>query len=275
MVRIEGQVRFVPIIPRNGTKPVLHVGDHGKLGRVTFDLDGRRFRSQGFRLAVWGASGCGKSNTMALVAEEVHRIGYPFLVFDQQAEYVSLKVLEGVRVFSGRDYVPDIVGYVFAGGGAIVDVSELTFTQQRMIFAEVAHEFYHVAGKHRRRCFFFVDEASVVAPRRKVESAGESRQMMEHLVSRGRKLGIYTVAASQRLSALHMDVRAQFNVKLIGRMDTWQDLESVKPYLTRRIEMGEISGLRSGQFLLDLSGVSEVVQVRRRGTEDLGGTPEE
>ena len=286
MVLSDGAAQFIETIPRNGTEPILYLADHERLGRVRFNLNGRRFKSQGMRLALVGASGAGKSNAMAVVVEEVHRIGYPLLVFDQEGEFVSLGDLPGVQVFEIEPeqderacrescrtacWIADFV--LVSGGGVVVDVSELSVSAQRLVFVSLAREFYGRAGEMRRRCFFFVDEASEVAPQRKAKDAVESCRWLEQIVRRGRKRGIYTVLATQRPSALNKDVLAQFNAKLIGRLDIWQDLDAVRPYLTRKVEMKEISGLESGYFLLDLGGESHIVHVRLRMTEDLGGTP--
>lgn len=278
LVRVDEGMRFVEVIPQNGSAPILHVGDHPKLGRVTFNLDGKRFRNQGLRLAMMGASGAGKSNGLAVLAEEVHRIGYPLVVFDQEGEFLSLADLPGVRVVGGNEEggfkAGEVVEFVLAGGGgAVVDVSESSFERQRMVFSCLAEAFYELAGEVRRRCFFVVDEASVIAPQRRAGGAEGSRRWLEHLVSRGRKRGIYTMLATQRPSALSKDVLAQFNVKLIGRLDIWQDLGAVRPYLSRRVDMTEIARLAAGRFLLDVSGFTQVVRVRRRATRDLGGTP--
>lgn len=277
MIRVGDRVQFAQVIPATTADPILYLADYPG-GQVTFNLDGaKRFRSQGFRLALVGASGAGKSNTLAVVAEEAHRIGYPFLVFDQEGEFTSLGDLPGVEVFTADGDCFDFVAparFVLAhGGGAVVDASELFLDEQRRIYADLARSFYHLAGQARRRCFWLVDEASEVAPQRRAKGAEESLRWTVQIVRRGRKRGIYSVLATQRPSALSKDALAQFNVKMIGRLDIWQDLEAVKPYLTRRVDMTEISELASGQFLLDLSGVSQVVQARRRRSRDLGGTP--
>lgn len=56
------------------------------LGDVTFDLSRKLWATQGFRCVVAGSSGSGKSYLMSVLAEEVHALGLPFVVIDEQVE---------------------------------------------------------------------------------------------------------------------------------------------------------------------------------------------
>jgi DNA helicase HerA-like ATPase len=275
----DGHVKFAEVLPRASIPPVLHIADHPVTGPVTFDLDGARFRTQGYRLILIGSSGSGKSYALAVIAEEVHRVGYPFLVFDQESEFAGLAALPGVEVIEVPDLGWEHIGIVnfvlHEGGAAVLDVGELTLDAQREIFRRLALDFYTTAGQVKRRCFLFVDEAAEIAPQRKQRGAAESREWLERLARRGRKRGINWVLATQRPGDLSKSVFAQVNVKLLGRVEILNDYDAIRPYLSRHIPLAHLARLDAGHFILDLAGVSEVVHIRPRQTEDLGWTPTE
>lgn len=279
MVQVGGRVQFVETIPRNGARPVLHVADHPTLGAVRFDLDGARFGMQGMRGVLLGTSGSGKSYALGVIAEEAHRVGLPFVIFDQESEYLGLGALQGtqvVEVAGAGDGFGALVEFVLCdGGGLVLDVGELSLVDQRAVFVGFVAKFYKTAKRLRRRCLFFVDEAAEVAPQRKMRGADLSREWAERLARRGRKVGINWWMASQRPGDLDKSVYAQANVKLLGRIEIINDYQAIRPYLSRRIALAELARLDVGHFVLDIQGRSEMVQVRGRRTEDLGGTPRE
>ena len=262
------------------TPPVLHIADHD--GRaVTFNLDGDRFATQGFRLVLIGSSGSGKSYALAVLAEEINRVGYPFLVFDQESEFLSLAELPNVEALEidDRKTDPSIVAADVStrvlrdGISQVLSVGELTLERQRYIFYELAKRFYALAGQIKRRCFLLLDEAAEIAPQRRSKSAIESREWLERFARRGRKRGINTILATQRPADLSKSVFAQANAKLIGRVEIINDYDAIRPYLSQRIPLSDLGQLQAGQFLLDIAGTSTLVQIRQRTTEDLGWTP--
>ena len=77
------------------------------LGPVSFNLADEPWRSQGCRWVISGASGSGKSSLVAVIAEEVHRLGTPFVVVDPEGEYSAFADLGGVlRVGAKRSRRP-------------------------------------------------------------------------------------------------------------------------------------------------------------------------
>jgi DNA helicase HerA-like ATPase len=277
LIKTDTGVRFAPTIPRTSAAPVLYIADHPDHGVVSFNLNGVRYRTQGFRLIIIGSSGSGKSYALGVIAEEVHRAGIPFFVFDQESEFAGLAALPGVQIIEPDtptwDPLP-AVNFTLRDGGAIVlDVGELGLTDQRDVFTNLARVYYQVAGTVKRRNVFLLDEAAEIAPQRSQRGAGSSREWLERFARRGRKRGINWGVATQRPSELSKNVFAQGNVKLIGRVEIVNDLDAIKPYLTQRLNMQTISRLNPGDFLLDLPGATEIIHIRPRQTEDLGGTP--
>jgi DNA helicase HerA-like ATPase len=277
LIKTDRGVHFAPTIPRTSAAPVLYIADHTVHGPVSFDLNGTRYRTQGFRLVLIGSSGAGKSYALGVIAEEVHRAGIPFLVFDQESEFAGLAALPGVQIIEPNtpawDPLPAVNFILREGGAVVLDVGELGLVDQRDIFTNLARAYYRVAGEVKRRNVFLLDEAAEIAPQRSQRGAGPSREWLERVARRGRKRGINWVFATQRPGELSKSVLAQANVKLIGRIEIVNDHDAVKRYLSQRIPMLLFTRLNPGDFLLDLAGASEIVQVRPRQTEDLGGTP--
>jgi hypothetical protein len=273
----DGSVRFATIIPRTGGPPTLYIADHKTLGPVSFNLDGVNYITQGLRIVLIGASGAGKSYALGVLAEEIHRAAIPFCVFDQEGEYAGLSDLPGVERIQIDNPSWDsisITDFVLReGGGAILDVDELDLEDQRQVFVHFASHYFALAHTIKRRNFLLIDESSEIAPQAGLRGKGTSRTVLERIARRGRKRGINTVLATQRPSELSKGVLAQANVKFIGRLDIINDYDAVYRYLSKRLSMHTFTQLETGQFICDLPGTSEIVHIRPRQTQDLGGTP--
>ncbi len=249
---------------------------------VRLNLDGDRFRTQGLRLAVIGSSGSGKSYTLAVLAEEIHRVGLPFVVVDQDEEYYSLTTLPGVHRVGSDTYPlrvshPErVADFVLQEGAAVVfDVAEMGPLAQRETYAAFARAFYLRATEARRRCFLLIDEAHELAPQSKARGAEESSEWTVRIARRGRKRGIFLVVATQRPSALSKDVLSQTNARLLGRLEIEQDFDAVRRYLAHHITFDQLRRLEAGEFVIDVAGArTMLVKVRQRRTRDCGMTPE-
>jgi DNA helicase HerA-like ATPase len=268
---------LLEVLPATRARPTLYLADN-----VVLNLDGDRFRSQGLRLAIIGASGSGKSYTLAVLAEEVHRAGIPFVVIDQDEEYLGLTALPGVHRVGPNShplpvFAPErVADLVLEDGAAVVfDVAEMGPVAQRETYAAFARAFYLKATETRRRCFLLLDEAHELAPQGKERGAVESLEWTVRIARRGRKRGIFLAVATQRPSALSKDVLSQTNARLLGRVEIEQDFDAVRRYLSHKITFDELRRLEAGQFVIDVAGARVLpVKVRQRRTRDLGVTPE-
>ena len=217
-----------------------------------------------------------------MLAEEVHRAGIPFVVVDLDEEYHGLAELPGVHRVGSDTYpltvfTPDKVAAFVLGDGAgvVFDVSEMGPVAQRETYARFARAFYEKATGVRRRCFLLLDEAHELAPQGKERGAEESLEWTARIARRGRKRGIFLVVATQRPSALSKNVLSQTNARLLGRVEIEQDFDAIRRYLAHKITFGELRQLEAGHFVIDVAGArTAVVEIRRRRTRDLGGTPE-
>lgn len=267
---------FMEVLPSSTVRPELRLAHN-----VVLRLDGDRFRTQGLRLAVIGSSGSGKSYTLAVLTEEIHKIGVPFVIVDLDEEYHGLTELPGIHRI-GPDTYPlkvfqadRIASFVLDNGvGVVLDMAEMGPVAQRETYAKFAQAFYEKATEVRRRCFLLLDEAHELAPQHKERGAEQSLEWTARIARRGRKRGIFLIVATQRPAALSKNVLSQANARLLGRVEIEQDFDAIRRYLAHKITFAQLRGLEAGNFVIDIAGApTAVIKVRERRTRDMGATP--
>lgn len=261
------------------------------------DLTGEPYVTEGLSMAVLGNKGAGKSNIMAVMAEEAHANQIPFIYFDPNGDAASLRQLGDDVVVIGdvdhdeplrrADYplgvaVRDPMQFVDLmlkdGYSLIVDLTEgddELLSQQA--FQGLIECHFKRAGKLRTPAFIFVDEAHVFAPQSgasKVEKA--SKRALGKVASDGRKRGMMLVVATQRMTYLDKRVIFGVNVRIFGKVTYWPDYESIRHYVPASFQ--QLRGLRSGEVFIAGANIfaSQSVgktRVKLRRTADLGKTP--
>jgi DNA helicase HerA-like ATPase len=259
--------------------PILSLGYRDSL---SFNLAGRPWDTQGFRCAISGTPGGGKSYLMAVMAEEVHELGLPFVVVDPEGEHKALLELGGVaRVAAGgggdigfdEEWIGLALGLMGRGMGIVIDLSDLVEKEWAMHYCWFAQRLLEEQRRTRRAAFLFLEEAHLFAPQKNQRNLLESLAITKQLARRGRKFGISTVFASQRPADTEKDVLAQANVRFFGRVEIEADYEAVRRYLPSGVTMRALRDLDSGEFYLSVSGNFNRVRIRQRRTTDLGSTP--
>jgi DNA helicase HerA-like ATPase len=253
------------------------------LGELSFNLSGSPWNTQGFRCAVSGASGSGKSYLLAVLAEEVHQLGIGWAIVDPDGEHRALQDLAGVaRVgVSGGDldfrdstWAQLAVRLVRMGGGVVVDFSELRNPDEwHRLYTWFAGEFFEAHRREARPCFLFIEEAHIFAPQKMRKGTAESLEITTQIARRGRKFGINTVFGSQRPADLEKDIISQANVRFFGRLELEHDYKAVQSYLPSAVRLRTLQQLDAGQFYMTLGGYFRQVRIRERATPDLGATP--
>ncbi len=267
--------------------PTLNLGLNSSL---TFTLNRPPWITQGFRAVISGTPGSGKSYLMSVIAEEVHRLGVPFVVVDPEGEHRALRELGGVLVAgatgpggdadvdldepNGR-WIDDVIGRLAAGdvAGAVLDLADMDEDDGRLAYAYFARRFMRAQQLSRQPCFLFLEEAHIYAPQKDRKSAADSLAITKSIARRGRKFGINTVAGSQRPGDMEKDILAQANVRFFGRVEIEHDYKAIKRYLPRAVPMQTLRDLSTGEFYLSVSGDLHKVTIRQRQTTDLGATP--
>lgn len=201
------------------TLPNLLFGGRGE--GVHVDLD-RLYES---RLLIQGVSGSGKSTAIRSLLEQTHG-KVPQFVVDFDGDFVTLREkFDYVLVGPGGD-VPiaiktakiTIRRLVELGVSAIFDVSEMKFPERREWVKLACEELVHLPRSLWSTRLFILDEAHIFAPERGTGESVSTSAVID-VITLGRKRGIVTVCATQRLSKFHKDAAAELNNKLIGYTD--------------------------------------------------------
>jgi DNA helicase HerA-like ATPase len=250
------------------------------LGGVRFNLAGRPWATQGFRCAISGTPGGGKSYLMAVMAEEVHALGLPFAVVDPEGEHRALCALGGVArvapdgdIRFDEDWISLSLALMRKGAGVVVDLSDLPEKEWAMHYGWFAEALLKMQRAARRPAFLFLEEAHLFAPQKSRRNVAESLAATKQVARRGRKFGLSTVMASQRPADTEKDVLAQANARFFGRVEILADYEAIRRYLPCGVKMRTLRDLDSGEFFLSVSGEFNQVKIRQRQTPDLGSTP--
>ena len=268
---------------------VAPVIDFGNGFRI--NLANERWQTQGFRMAVAGSSGSGKSYLTSILIEELSGIGVPLVVVDPDGEYESLRQVPGILLaapkggdialnWPNRGWITHCLKAVDQGQGVIVDISSLTtVSDQRLAYTGLLHGLWdnqrarRSAGDHRAMVLV-VEEAHLFAPQKRANEAAQALEITVTIARRGRKHGINTVFVSQRPGDLEKDVLGQSNVRVIMRLDMEHDFEAVKTLLPKGTKHETVLSLMTGEFFLRIGpDFHRVSRVRARRVQDLGQTP--
>lgn len=265
--------------------PIIDFGNGFKI-----NLANERWQTQGFRLAVAGSSGSGKSYLTSILVEELNSIGVPFLIIDPDGEYQSLRQIPGIVLAARREagihlnwpntgWITQCLKALEEGQGVIVDISELETEDQRWAYTRLLQGLWERQRARRRldqhqAMVLIVEEAHLFAPQKRAGEAATSLELTVTIARRGRKHGINTVFVSQRPGDLEKDVLGQSNVRIIMRLDLEHDFNAVKTLLPKGIKHETVLSLGTGEFFLRIGpDFHRAQRVRARRVTDLGRTP--
>ena len=269
------------------------------------------WRSQGARWAVAANSGGGKSHLVAVLLEELHAIGQPFLVIDPKiGEYRGLAELGGVIV-AGRDghikigwdngWIDQAVGYLMRGAGVVVNLAGAMLSDQRVIYTDLLTQLWRrqEALDNPTPLFVVIDEAEMFAPQKRAQDI-PALEITNQFARRGRSFGLNVVFITQRPSDLEKDVLSQCNLRVVGYLQLERDFDAVRSELNigqqadksrggsytppgmaprpsqvkERVEHRHLLGLKTGEFYAVYGGkVWKLPPCRLRRTPDLATTP--
>jgi hypothetical protein len=219
-------------------------------GAIRIDLD-RLIES---RLLVQANSGGGKSTALRWLLEATFgRVQH--LVIDREGEFATLRAeysyllvgKEGELAADLRTAKKLARKLLELGASAVVDLSELSLTQQREYVAAFVDALNHLPRELWKDCLVVIDEAHLFAPEK---GKGESvaRDPIALLQSTGRKRGYCAVLATQRLAKLDKDVAAECLNKLIGRTSSEDMKRAGEELAVDRAGARELRALEPGSF---------------------------
>jgi hypothetical protein len=226
------------------------------------------------RLLIQASSGGGKSYAIRKSVEQL--IGHvQVIIIDIEGEFVSLREKFPFALVSKEGEIPLNVRYaetlahklLETNLSAIIDMSEME-VHQRRIFAKRFLGALIESPKHLwHPCVVVIDEADFFAPEGK---ESESTRAVINLSSRGRKRGICSILATQRIAKLNKDATADILNKIIGL--TGQDIDQKRAgnelgFATRN-DVISLRNLKPGEFYAFGPAISnEVIKFKVGKTE--------
>lgn len=248
------------------------------------------------KLFIFGRSGTGKSVAMAVIAEELTKINYPFTIFDPAGDFVSVSQLNPDMVVHHVSKVKGnerkVAKEIFEKGmQAVINMEgELDMEVRRACVLEYLTEVQQLAMKYKEKGqgivhAIIMDEVKDYIPSISSGTAVRSptlnkiRALIGWFATDGRKYGTTLICASQRPAYLESGVVSQFgNYFLFGVEPA--DLEKYREYL--KTPRGKISSaesqimfrnLKPGEAWINLAGMPNRVKFRLRQTKHKGKTP--
>jgi hypothetical protein len=243
-------------------------------------------------LAVRGA---GKSNTAAVMAEEMFAAGLPFVVVDPVGSWWGLRSSgDGkgpglpIPIFGGRhgdvpleklagNMIADLV--VDERLSCVLDCSDFSEGDKIRFLIDFAQRLYR---RNSDPLHLFLEEADDYAPQRPFRDQAVLLRAWENVVRRGRARGLGITMITQRSAALNKNVLTQIETLIVLRTTAPNDRKAIEAWVDYHGQSKEIvdslPGLAAGEaWIWSPSWLKTLkkVQIRRRATFDSGATPKE
>ena len=247
----------------------------GTAGGSPFEVDPNLVATG--RTCVLGASGSGKSYTVAVICEELCKNSVPFALIDTEGEYSGLKEKyeaiwlgddERCDLRFGAVDVEEVARQAPEIAPLIIDLSEAENPKE--LVKRFLTELYKVVSEKRAPYLVVLEEADRFVPQQ-----GERLTIFNEIARRGRKRGIGLMVCSQRPSLVDKNVLSQCGNQLIGKLIIQNDLKSVSQFFSGRGLPKQLTLLEPGEFYAmgGLSPEPVEVKMRQRETRHGGMTP--
>ncbi len=234
-------------------------------------------------VAVLGITGSGKSNTVAVLIEELLAQGLAATIVDIENEYWGLAERHELLI-AGRSPQATLPLEVETAGllaelslerniSVVLDLSEHSQSEASEILLVYMARLWEVAGKLRKPYLLVVEEAHEWLPQ---GTGSPLKQILTRFALRGRKRGLSLLLASQRSAKVEKDVLTQAALLFLHQVVHPTDLKVYKdiiPWPASQVEE-TIPSLQPGQAVVARGASVQLAEIRRRYTFDAGATPE-
>lgn len=239
----------------------------------------------GKHVAVLGMTGMGKSNSIAVLIEELARF-VQMTIIDLEGEYHSLREIHPFLVVGhGEDVDRDVSvagaealceEIMASGQSVILDLYEFDEDERNEFLRRYLDRLFQIEGRLHKPHIVVMEEAHEFLNQRKKSEVTDSAI---RIAKRGRKRGIGMVFATQRAAAFDKEALTSCLTLILHRVQYAQDIGQYKGMLPKafpteataiNLEVGAAIVRRRG---LDGKPREDVFHIRRRKTTDLGATP--
>jgi hypothetical protein len=233
--------------------------------------------------ALLGITGSGKTNTAAVLIEELLICGLPLTIVDIEGEYWGLKERFEILVAGRSEHSELRIGPENAAQIAeisltrnisvILDLSGYSQEESYEFLIEYFTRLWEVAEKERKPYQVILEEAHEWLPQ---GVRTPLKSILTRIALRGRKRGLGIILMSQRSAKVEKDVLTQTSLLFLHKVVHPTDMKvycDLIPLPTKEVEQA-IGGLQPGQVACVDNHVPQVVQIRKRHTFHAGATPE-
>ncbi|MDI6893786.1 MAG: DUF87 domain-containing protein [Bacillota bacterium] len=232
--------------------------------------------------AVLGIRGSGKTNTAAVVVEELLMNGYPLAIADIDGEYWGLKERYEVLSAGGSRAVDLAVaprhGAVLAqealtrGIPLILDMSSFSVDEMYELLYRFAKGLWETSVEVRRPFHLVIEEAHEFLPQ---GLRTDLKDILVRIALRGRKRGLGILVVSQRSAKVDKDVLTQAELLFLHKVVHPVDMRVYKEIIPWPADKTEtvIGSLAVGECVAVAPGMIQTVKVRARTTFHAGFTP--
>lgn len=264
-----------------------HIDIHGLLKLTAEDFVGQS-------VAVLGIKGGGKSNTAAVLMEEMAAAGIPICILDVAGEHWGLKERFPNITTIGRNWAKQVdmpvtpstaeqiaeTAYL-NGASCIFDVSGIPEASQEELVYLFFNKVWQLATLRRIPLVIFLEEAHVWIPQMGKHGC---KDLFAKIALQGRKMGLSIVMISPRSAGVSKTVLSQAGIAFLHRVTSLNDMrvyQSITPREPKQVK-SMVSRLRVGEALAllppqegDDKGKEQVLtaRIRRRTTTHGGDTP--
>lgn len=239
----------------------------------------------GQSVAVLGIKGSGKSNTAAVLMEELLAAGMPILVIDIAGEYYTLRdefeqvtvigrsIETEVQIAITRNNVYQIAGTAYKNGRSVVlDVSGLPSEARFDILEQYFAEVWQLSATLRIPLVIFLEEAHNWMPQ-----VGRTplKDTLIDIAAEGRKRGLTLVQIGQRSTRITKDTLTQADIAFLHKVRHPADMKIYEGLIPRprRWVKERVNALKSGEALVLVRDKVLRCQMRLRRTQHVGSTP--
>lgn len=252
----------------------------------------------GQSVAILGIKGSGKSNTAAVLMEELLAAGIPICVVDIAGEYHTLKEkFENISVVGkslkadidvplSPDNARDIAEKIYTNGfSSVVDISGLRSAPSKRESGDVTvyredllepffDEIWHLAARLEIPTVIFLEEAHNWIPQSR-GSTPSLRNLFVDIAAEGRKRGLSLIMIGQRSARIHKDTLTQADIAFLHRVRHPTDLKVYTDMIPRapRWVRDRVYKLKNGEALVLHNDQVLRPQMRLRVTRHVGSTP--
>lgn len=246
--------------------------------QMSFDIETFIGRS----VAVLGITGSGKTNTAAVLIEELLTNGLPLTIVDIEGEYWGLKEQFDILV-AGRSAHAELPvsvenAHTLAelsikrGISVILDISDFTKEEAHQLLIAYFKSLWAASTATRQPYQIVLEEAHEFVP----QGIGTPlKELLTRIALRGRKRGLGIIMMSQRSAKVEKDVLTQTSLLFLHKVVHPIDVRVYKDLIPLpATQVSEMVGkLHPGEAVVVYNHEARVAHVRVRHTFHAGSTP--